>query len=380
MGVPGSKKVLMLVTTAFEPDPRVYREALSLQSHGYQVTVVAWDREARLPSLERYDGVTVWRYRRKAKVGGRFRQLGGFLGFFRYAWKKLCQDKYDILHCHDLDTMPVGLAARLKGIKVVFDAHEADYYNLYPPPFPTLFEVLERLSARCADGVALTVGVQWQKYGGWHISRAVQLRNVPPRSFAERAALERRDDERPFTVGRIGFIKKGVGIEELFEALARLRHDGYEVEGLLAGKLHPDIRAEFEERLARAPYVRYVGSVPYPEVPRYYAKLHVAVAVYTRWEEHRYITPTKLLECLACGVPVIANPVGDVAQLAEKYGGIVLVEEPTAEALTEALRSLLSEPSRLQRLREEVARTRGEFTWETMEERLLTLYAEVLKS
>ncbi|MDZ7374214.1 MAG: glycosyltransferase [candidate division KSB1 bacterium] len=372
------RRVMMVVTTGFEPDPRVYKEAVSLRRHGYDLTVVAWDREARLPPVERCDGITVWRYRRRSPIGGRFRQLSGFLGFFLFAWEKLRQGRYDVVHCHDLDTMPLGLVARWRGLRVIFDVHEMDYYNLYPFPFPFLFLLFERVAARCAHGVLLTVDVQWKKYGKWRIREAVQLRNVPPRGFVEQADSWRRDKQGRLVVGRVGFIKRGTGIEEIFAALELLRRQGYDVEALLVGKVHPDIREELEERLRLAPYVQHVGAVPYPEVPRYYAMLDVAVALYTRLEEHRFITPAKLLECLSCGVPVIANPVGDVARLAQRFGGIVLVPEPSSEALADSLRVLLDDPGRLQRLKEETRAARDEFVWEKMEERLVSFYKRIL--
>ena len=205
------------------------------------------------------------------------------------------------------------------------------------------------------------------------------IRNVPPVRFAKEAQLLRRT-AAPLTVGRIGFIKKGVGVEELFEALARVRSDGYNVRGLLVGKVHPDIRHELQALLARAPYVEYVGDVKYDDVPSWYAQVDVAVAVYTRTEEHRLITPTKVLESLVAGAPVIASAVGDVVDLQVRYGGIVVLEDGTSEALADAIRQFASDPGKLASFRKATERAQRELVWERMEGKLLMAYDQVLGS
>ena len=44
-----SKTVLMLLTNAYDPDPRVRQEALSLIRMGYRVRLLAWDRDRKSP-------------------------------------------------------------------------------------------------------------------------------------------------------------------------------------------------------------------------------------------------------------------------------------------------------------------------------------------
>ncbi|MCK4432384.1 MAG: glycosyl transferase family 1, partial [Methanomicrobia archaeon] len=60
------KKVIMLLSNPFKPDPRVYKEAKSLVNNGYDVTVFAWDRECKYPKKEIIDGIKIERVRLKA--------------------------------------------------------------------------------------------------------------------------------------------------------------------------------------------------------------------------------------------------------------------------------------------------------------------------
>ena len=53
--------VVMLLSNAFRPDPRVEREADGLVQAGFRVTLICWDRAAELSSSELHDGIEVIR-------------------------------------------------------------------------------------------------------------------------------------------------------------------------------------------------------------------------------------------------------------------------------------------------------------------------------
>ena len=53
----------MFVSNAFVSDPRVYSEAKSLVQAGFEVTVIAWDRERQNPQRQNWDGIEVVRSR-----------------------------------------------------------------------------------------------------------------------------------------------------------------------------------------------------------------------------------------------------------------------------------------------------------------------------
>lgn len=43
------KSIVMLLSNAFRPDPRVAREAKTLADAGHQVTILCWDRQVEFP-------------------------------------------------------------------------------------------------------------------------------------------------------------------------------------------------------------------------------------------------------------------------------------------------------------------------------------------
>src|ERR1700729_1228732 len=120
------KTVLMLLTNAYDPDPRVRQEALSLIGMGCRVQLLAWDRDRKAPASESMEGVEVRRVF-LASAHGR-----GNTQIFFYAWLYLkmlwlgWRTSFDAVHCHDLDTLPLGfLLGKSKGKPIVYDAHES---------------------------------------------------------------------------------------------------------------------------------------------------------------------------------------------------------------------------------------------------------------
>jgi glycosyltransferase involved in cell wall biosynthesis len=86
------------------------------------------------------------------------------------------------------------------------------------------------------------------------------------------------------------------------------------------------------------PNVHYLGLKPYAELPSYLAHWDVAMMPFARDDSTRFISPTKTLEYLAGGKPVVSTPIPDVIR---PYGEqhLVHIAEPGhfAEALDVAL-------------------------------------------
>jgi len=62
--------IVMLLSNAFRPDPRVAREAQALLDTGYRVTLICWDRQAELPEHETQNGLDIIRVHNVQSVYG----------------------------------------------------------------------------------------------------------------------------------------------------------------------------------------------------------------------------------------------------------------------------------------------------------------------
>lgn len=124
------KKILMLLTNEFMPDPRVYKEARYLIAKGFQVTIFCWDRqtERRYKRKETVDGIRVIRCRIPAVAGTGRKQIPAFFKYICACRNYIQRHKFDYLHCNDIDGALAGYISG-KNIRMVFDMHE--FYEDY---------------------------------------------------------------------------------------------------------------------------------------------------------------------------------------------------------------------------------------------------------
>src|SRR2546422_2037546 len=112
-------------------DSRVIREARALRDVGHEVSILGWDRTGReAPDVEHL-GVPIHRIRTR----GLMRALGTDLLrlpiWWRRAYRVARRRTFDVVHCHDLDALPIGV--RLKrdlGKPLVYDCHEIFGYMI----------------------------------------------------------------------------------------------------------------------------------------------------------------------------------------------------------------------------------------------------------
>ena len=129
-------KILMILSNPFIVDPRVYNEAKALVDNGHKVSVIVWDRHSDNEDEGVIDGIRVVRIHNKniMKVlpGDLFRNPIWWRRAYKKALNLYKSDfKFDVVHCHDLDTLKTGVWLKKKlGITLIFDSHEIFGYMI----------------------------------------------------------------------------------------------------------------------------------------------------------------------------------------------------------------------------------------------------------
>ncbi|MGA7409482.1 MAG: glycosyltransferase [Bryobacteraceae bacterium] len=326
-----SKTVLMLLTNAYDPDPRVRQEALSLIRVGYRVRLLAWDRDRKSPPSECMEGVEVERVFLSSSHGRGSTQIFFYaLLYLRMLWRCL-RTPFDAVHCHDLDTLPLGfLVGKLKGKPVVYDAHES---------FPDMLEgsvhqAIRRALVKLEDflirrtDLLITVGENLRQFfaqrgarhsvvvGNW--KRPEEFSRTEQENLATRGRL--RIPPEALVVVCITQLLKDRKIEELFDAVAECP-DVYVIvagRGVLESMVRDASRAN--------PRILFVGLISGKEIADYTCAGDV---IYYGFDPEnpnaRFSAPNKLYEALAAGRPLITGDFGEIADVVRKANcGIVL--------------------------------------------------------
>ena len=119
----------------------------------------------------------------------------------------------------------------------------------------------------------------------------------------------------------------------------------------------------------------YYGAQAYASLPAYLACFDVALLPFARNDATRFISPTKTLEYLAAGKPVVSTPIADVIDL---YGDVVRFGA-TPEGFAAAIDALLHEDPRAREQREAISRAIvAGYDWDTIASRMAGLMQEAI--
>jgi glycosyltransferase involved in cell wall biosynthesis len=172
----------------------------------------------------------------------------------------------------------------------------------------------------------------------------------------------------PFTIVSVGSLQEANGVLELLKAFDLLRDRDYCLTVAGTGPLQHEV----EVAAKRDRRIKYCGFLSFAEVIDLYATADVLVNMrLTRRLDTQYFFPSKMMEYLASGVPVITTATGHVG--AEYAEFVYLLHEETPEALAGMIANVAalnpeSRRARGQRAQEFVSMR---LTWEAQGQRLV---------
>ena len=335
--------VLMLLTNSYDPDPRVRQEALSLRAMGYHVRLLAWDRDGKSPTAEMMEGIQVERVHLPSSHGRGTTQIFFYLAVYLKLIVQAWRISFDIIHCHDLDTLPLGfLVGRLKRKPVVYDAHENFVGmlagNVHPWVCRALTWIEDSLIARV--DLLITVG---EKLRQSFVARGARRTAVVGnwKSLKDYQRTEEQNQELRRKLGVPGNalvitcitqLLKNRMIGELVEA-ARAFPEVYVV---LAGK--GAMEEQVRKWAAQEPRIIYPGFLHASEVPAYTCASDVIYCGFDLTNPNAaFAAPNKLFEALAAGKPLITPDVGEIGDLVRRANCGEVLPEMSVSALREAI-------------------------------------------
>lgn len=174
------------------------------------------------------------------------------------------------------------------------------------------------------------------------------------------------------------------GIEQAMDAILEVPDAVLVIMGFGNQSGDQSTRDPFVGMSQRAPYagkVFVIDPVPPTELLSWSASADVMVmAVQPRSENHRYMTPQKLWEALAAGVPVVAADLPGFRSVVQEVGCGELVDPTRPAAIATGIRKLLDlGPDGLRAVGDKgLAAAHDRYNWEVQAEVLEGIYADLL--
>ncbi len=401
-------RIAMIVWNEFRNDARVLKEAQTLQSAGYQVTVFALHTPGVTLEKETLENGTrvvrvarspLWKLRKTRTAAPAAAATSGAIGRLSPArqalrivarlWThlglltRIACHRAAVVHAHDVNTLPTAwLAARLSGAKVVYDAHEISTSREGYNSFRGLVARVERLLMPRVQGTITTTDARAKFFArAYGIPRPVVLQNRP--RFTTSPVTARIRDELGLTqpwpvVIYQGGLQQGRGLERLVRIAATVPNTYFVLIG--GGRLTSPLTTLSRE-LGLTERVHFIPTVSLADLPSYTASADIGVQPIENTCLNHFTTDSnKLFEYLIAGLPIVATDLPEIRRIVRAYDIGLLVPNRDDNALSAALNRLASDPHLRAQLAANASQAAAQLNWEQQEDQLLNLYQKVLGS
>jgi len=359
------KRIIFTVTNDLNYDQRMQRICTSLQEAGYEVTLVGRKRKKSAPILPQIF---------KQKRLNCFFQKGKFFYLeynFRLFWFLLFQ-KTDCFSAIDLDTvLPCLFAAKLRGKKLIYDAHE--YFTEVPevvnrPFVKKIWQRIEKFSIRRVDKAYTVSASIAQLFKEKYKVEFAVIRNVPVKSTQQ---------YEPSLVNYIlyqGALNVGRGIESYIKAM-------HEIDSMLFLAGEGDLSADLRELVKQEKLehkIKFLGFVPPKDLKKITAQAKIGLnCAENLGLSYYYSLNNKMFDYIMAGVPQIISNFPEFKRVNDEFNVAILAIDLQPKSIAYAVNSLLSNDQFYSQLKENCFKAREVLNWENEHRKLLALYASL---
>jgi glycosyltransferase involved in cell wall biosynthesis len=305
-------------------DRRVWREACALRDAGYWVSVVCPKGTGSCATTyETLEGIDIYRHRlwEASRVPGYLLEYSLALAAeFYLTLKVFARTRFRILQaCNPPDTIfLIGLLLKPFGVRFIFDHHDLSP-ELFESKFckgTGLFYRLARLAEFCSFRVAKVCIATNDSFKEVAVTRGQKrpedvfvVRNCPDlASLVHRSPLPNAKAGKSLLVVYVGFMGPQDGLRLLLKSIEHIvkhekRQDTHFV--LVGGGSELPVLRALAAKNRLEPFVTFTGQVPYEEVGAYLSNADVGVAPDPKTLMNDKSTMIKILEYMACGLPVV---------------------------------------------------------------------------
>ncbi len=369
---PARTRVVHVTTVHPRDDIRIFRkQCLSLAAAGYEVVQVVGDGQG--DAL--VDGVRIVDI--GARPAGRLARMRRQPRAALAAVRRL---EPALVHLHDPELLPLGVALARDGVPVVYDAHEDLPRQILTKqwipaplrrPLAALVEAFENRQVRRLAAVSAATP---------HIARrfaSVAPKSVVVANYPDLAELAPPAEARPRerALCYVGGITRTRGALQMLRAVALL--PGTRL--VLAGDIEDEaLRAAMQAEPGWA-QTEYLGRIGREQVRELLARCSVGLVTLLPMPSYRDALPIKLFEYMAAELPVLASDFALWREIVDAAGCGLCVAPEDPAAIAAAAAALLDDPARaaaMGRAGRAAATTR--YHWALARAELLALYRALL--
>ena len=359
-----------MIVHAYYPlgETRVQREALALKKHGYEVDVICLRYESE-PAVDEQYGVKIHRVPMKRHRGhGLLFQLLEYLTFFVLAFVKLLilhfKRRYGTIQVHNPPDFLIFMALipKFTGARLILDLHDlmpefyADKVNTGMDSWPVrIVRWQERAACRIADQV-ITVTDIWKETlirRGVPAGKVNVVMNVADSRlfFREATPAQAAPDKRGFKLIYHGTFTCRYGLDLMIRAVAEVRSSIPGVHLTLLGQGDArELLIKLVEALKLEECVHFSPrTYRIEQLPPLIRQADVGIVANRNDVFTDGLLPTKMMEYVALGTPVIAARTSTISAYFDD-DMVQFFEPGNVASLAQSIITLYNDPQRLTEL------------------------------
>ena len=370
----------MVLSNPLMVDPRVHKEAKALVDDGHEVTVIVWDRGHEYDHEKVVDGIRVVRIHNT-----------GFMKLLHYdllrnpLWwyeaRKKAEELYkngfdfDVVHCHDLDTLQVGVWLKDKyGVKLVYDAHELWGYLIAQELPNIVVKIAFYLEKKLVKNVnqVITVSPAFLEYFKTITDKPITLvMNCKDPRYKKYVTPK----NKKFTLVYIGGMKKHRFFPEIVDIIGDMK----DVQLILAGKIE-NLYYQMKEYCKKYSNIKFLGTIPTKDIiPKTRSADALFIIVDPASKHYQRTLFNKQFEAMVTGRPIIITKGTYAGKMTEELKCGITVEY-NKESVKNTILKLRDNPKLCRELGENALKAAlKKYNWEKEKKNLLKVYKEINK-
>jgi glycosyltransferase involved in cell wall biosynthesis len=374
-------KICMTSFSNLPLDARIQKEAASLLAAGHEIVLIGFAKNISQKKIfQEHNFRQIWYPFIEMASNSAWQRLRRVLSALQVGiqiyWTTLLTGA-DVYHSHEAYPLPTCfLAAKLRGKKIVYDAHE-----LYQNDRWLGTSTLERLFIHKVDAVInvneARADVLRQRYG---IAEQTVVMNCPSKTVPSRSGRLRQMFNIPsqdyVVIYHGGFYPKERALDELIRAVPRLPDDAHLVILGFDSKGTKAVLQQLVTNLSLSDRVHIMDPVPPNELVEFSTGADIGVIPQILASDNqRFANPNKLFDYMASQLAVVATDAPTITPIVRGFNIGEIFANPRAEEIAHAIMKLLRDPAYLQACKQSARQAAEEvFFWEREEEKLMSLY------
>ena len=368
------KRIFILRSNPVNPDSRVEKEAAALAVAGYDVHIIAWDRDSEINEVYDYvdvDGIKIpiVRFGHKASFGDGLKNIRPFLFFQWHLYSYLKANPCDVIHACDYDTAYTARKAyNRKKSKFIYDIFDFDR-GRQDHFLSKIMRHIQKNIVLKSDATIICTEERINQFNGYRPHKYAVIHNSP---HLKPTTEDSHNESDRIRLAYVGILIDNRLLKEISEFV--VENPKYELHIGGFGMLEN----YFATLSNKYDNIIFYGKIPYKRTLEIEESCDILLAVYDPTViNHKYAAPNKFYEGLMLGKPLImAKGTGMSNVLLENDIGVVV--DFTKEGFESGVHELTTRKDEWTQMSKKMKEIYDrDYSWDVMSKRLINLYEDI---